>query len=358
MNNELFHHLKSLSIIKIAFIYFLINYSSATFILAQSYHIIEDNPIATSGYLGVGIGYNSKNASNTHFDYQGHFFKGKISLTAEYGFEGILNGMINEKVTNRYDDAYSLSSLSNSKEKLLHPVNKLKSGSDYEVVLGYNFSVSQKLKKRNVYVAQDNHYKYYVKREMNEINFTGIRLGVGSYRGTLFGTKKEIFGNSFAIPELAQKPTWDSVLNVFTNFYSSYVFIGAQTTFIRSVKVSNVRQKRRSLNSTFYFDLLMLLNNKIDQVRYHNDNKEYAIIQNNKKLSNKFGARLGVQFRATRYAFLFYGLEGGYMPGYNIPHPGSTYESNVDANRLISALYLKFRLGISLTSPKLKIKIR
>jgi len=361
MKNKSSHSLSRLSIVKLSLFNILLSLLFTNSILGQSsnqqYQILEDKPIATAGYLGIGIGYNSKSASNTHFDYQGHFLKGRISLAAEYGFEGLLNGMINEKVTNKYDEALRNSNSNNFKEKILHPNNKLKLGSDYELVLGYNFSVTKKLKNRKIYTAQDRLYKYYVKREMTEINLTGARLGFGSYRGTLFGKKNEMFGNSFTLPEFTKGPKWDSVLNVFTNYYSSYIFIGAQTTFIRSVEVSDLKQKRRALNSTLYFDLLMLLNKRIDNVRYHNENKEYTITQNNKRMSNKIGARIGVQFRATRHAFLFYGLEGGYLPGFNIPHPSSEFESKVDVNPIISSLYFKLRVGISLTSPSLKIKI-
>ncbi len=323
----------------------------------QAYRILDDNPIANMGYLGIGVGYNSKSASNTFFDYQGHFLKGRISLIAEYGFEGLLNGMINEKTIENYNYAVSLSNSYNSKEKLLHPKSKIKLGSDYEIGLGYNFFRTKKLKKRNVYVAQDRTYKYYVKREMTEIIFTGSRFGFGSYRGTLFGSRTDIFQNSFTSPELMKSTKWDSVLNIYTNFYSSYIFIGAQKTIIRNVKVSDVMQKRRAVNATFYFDVLMLLKNKIDNVRYDNENKEYIIAENDKKILNTFGARVGVQFRATRYAFLFYGLEGGFMPGYNITSPNSEFKSFVDDNRLQTSLYLKFRLGLSLTSPRLKIHL-
>lgn len=312
------------------------------------YEVEEDDPIINGYYVGFNMGYHSKSAATMGVDARSYFLNGLINIDARLQVKGPITKVFD--IASAYDESVQLAAQSPTAHPFAHPKDGLKSGYDFEVGGCYNFFRRKRTRAKAITLFSSGRTTFYAVRDVTMIRMYGVRLGAGSYRGTFNGMINGLTSKYFTTtPDIKSNSLADDYAKVFTNFTGQYLYLGAQTTGIMNVKLSDLWFGRKIENTDYYFDFLIPIGKSMKDVRMNSESTTYSIKAKDKTIANGMGARIGVNTRTARYASLCYGLEVGFMPGYRIPGTGNF--SPGDEFEITDKAYINGHISINISAP-------
>jgi hypothetical protein len=312
--------------------------------------VLEDEPYINGFFLSAGAGYSLRSGTTIKFDGRTYLKDALFNIDLKLGFDS----KISQSVSNA--DYHPIDS------NVLMP-EKYKKNADFELGACYNFYREIRNKPKWIKTASSMHFDFYRRFNVTVIRLVGVRAGLGSYRGNIYGRADNILSknkeNDFQLdPSYYTATQNDSTQYIYNNFGGSYMYAGIQLVKVYNILLEGVLWNvRKAQHATYYLDVILPTSKKMSSLRQAGSTKSYEVSAKNKEVIAPIGVRFGMEDRVVRYAGLVFGWEAGIMPGYKINSNQQYISRKARTGEFFPAtgFYFNASIKINITGPILQV---